>query len=330
MVLNTPLGAVDLKTGNLIAPDPALHLTKSTAVIPADGPPLRWLSFLAEALGGDQETIAFIKRWLGYCLTGLTREHMMLFGFGTGGNGKSVLFNTASAILGDYAVTAAMDTFTASRNERHSTELAMLRGARLVTASETEEGRKWADARIKQMTGGDPITARFMRQDFFTFTPQFKLMIAGNYMPHLGNVDEAMMRRLAIVPFLHKPARPDHALEEKLKAEHGQILHWAIEGCLEWQRQGLARPDGVAAATAEYFDDQDLFGHWLDERCERDPSKWELPNKLYRDWCDYAKAAGEDPGPVKDMKSKLLRHGMRSARTSGLRIYRGLVLKNGL
>ena len=110
-----------------------------------------------------------------------------------------------------------METFTASISDRHPTELAMLRGARLVTATETEEGRAWAEARIKQMTGGDPVSARFMRQDFFTYVPQFKLLIAGNHRPALRNVDEAARRRFNIVPFLHRPERPDRQLEDKLR-----------------------------------------------------------------------------------------------------------------
>lgn len=328
MMLGTPSNVIDLRTGEHLKPEPSLFITKATSISPADGPPLRWLTFLIEALGGDEETIGFLKRWCGYCLTGLTIEHALLFIYGPGGNGKSVFLNTVLAILGDYAVTAAMETFVASRNDRHSTELAMLRGSRLVTASETEDGRKWADAKIKAITGGDPITARFMRQDNFTYTPQFKLLIAGNHMPALANVDDAMKRRLAIVPFEHKPANPDRQLEEKLKVEHGQILSWMIDGCIEWLERGLDRPDGVCAATNAYFEDQDVFGQWLDDRCIREPGKWELPAKLYRDWSEYAKAAGEEPGPIKSLKPKLERHGMRAAKTAGLRVYRGLELKH--
>ena len=190
-----------------------------------------------------------------------------------------------------------------------------------------EDGRKWADAKIKQITGGDPITARFMRQDFFTYQPQFKLLIAGNHMPSLSNVDDAMKRRLAIVPFVHKPEHPDSQLEEKLRAEHGQILSWMIEGCLEWQVRGLDRPDSVCAATAAYFDDQDVLGQWLDDCCVQDVAKWELPDKLFKSWKAYAIAAGEDPGPIKSFKPKLERRGLRAAKTMGLRVYRGIVLK---
>jgi putative DNA primase/helicase len=159
--------------------------------------------------------------------------------------------------LADYAQTAAMDTFTASKGDRHPTDLAMLRGARLVTASETEEGRAWAESRIKQMTGGDPVTARFMRQDFFTYQPQFKLMIVGNHKPVLQNVDDAARRRFNLVPFTRKPERPDRELEGKLKAEWPGILRWMIDGCLDWLQNGLVRPAAVQAATAAYFDEQD-------------------------------------------------------------------------
>lgn len=142
----------------------------------------------------------------------------------------------------------------------HPTDLAMLNGARLVSASETEEGRAWAESRIKQVTGGDKISARFMRQDFFEFIPQFKLVIVGNHAPVLGNVDEAARRRFNIIPFTQKPVTPDRELEDKLKAEAGQILSWAIAGCLDWQANGLVRPEIVTAATRDYFEDQDLLG----------------------------------------------------------------------
>ena len=218
-LLGTPGGVVDLHTGQLRPARREDMVTRVTAVAPAaPGAPCdRWLAFLEQATGKDAELIAFLQRWCGYCLTGDIREHALLFVYGPGGNGKSVFLNTISRILGDYARVAPMETFTASISDRHPTELAMLRGARLVTATETEEGRAWAEARIKQMTGGDPVSARFMRQDFFTYVPQFKLLIAGNHRPALRNVDEAARRRFNIVPFLHRPERPDRQLEDKLR-----------------------------------------------------------------------------------------------------------------
>jgi putative DNA primase/helicase len=160
----------------------------------------------------------------------------------------------------------------------------MLRGARLVTASETEKGRPWAESRIKQLTGGDPITARFMRQDFFTYRPQFKLLIIGNHRPVLRTVDEAARRRFAIVPFTRKPEVPDLELEQKLKAEWPGILRWAIDGFLEWQRNGLGRPEIVLEETASYFESQDLIGQRLEDECQLAPGKafkWEKTQDLF-------------------------------------------------
>ncbi|MDE1915011.1 MAG: hypothetical protein KGJ57_05000 [Sphingomonadales bacterium] len=327
-LLGTPAGTVDLRTGQLTPADPQAHITKLTAVAPGEGTPALWLRFLTEATGGDQDMVAFLRRWCGYCLTGSTREHAFAFVHGPGGNGKSVFLNTLAGIMADYATTAAMETFADSRNDRHSTELAMLQGARLVTASETEQGRGWAEAKVKAITGGDPVTARFMRQDNFTFTPQFKLTIAGNHAPSLRNVDDAMRRRLNILPFTVKPQNPDRDLEAKLKAEWPQILAWMIGGCLEWQANGLQRPAKVAGATEEYFADQDLFGQWLDERCERGPTLWERPEPLFRSWCAYAHEAGEDAGTSKDFKATLEKRGIIAKRANGMRSFRTVALKH--
>jgi putative DNA primase/helicase len=195
LLLGTPGGTVDLRTGKLYPSRREDGITKTTSVAPNGNGCPRWQLFLEETTGKDPELIRFLQQWCGYGLTGLTREHALVFVCGPGGNGKSVFLNTVANILKTYASTSAMDTFTVSHNDKHPTDLAMLRGARLVTASETEEGRSWAESRIKQMTGGDRISARFMRQDFFEFTPQFKLTIVGNHKPILRNVDEAARQR---------------------------------------------------------------------------------------------------------------------------------------
>ena len=180
---------------------------------------------------GDHELVAFLQRVAGYALTGSTSAHALFFLYGTGANGKSVFVNTVAGILGDYHRTAPIETFTASSHERHPTDLAGLRGARLVTAVETEEGRRWAESRIKALTGGDKIAARFMRQDFFEFTPQFKLLIAGNHKPGLRSVDEAIRRRFNLIPFAVTipDEERDENLTDNLKAEWPGILAWMIE-----------------------------------------------------------------------------------------------------
>ena len=158
----------------------------------------------------------------------------MFFLYGDGGNGKGIFLNTITAIMGDYAKTAPMDTFTNSSNDRHPTDMAMLQGARMVFAQETERGRAWAESRVKSLTGSDPVTARFMRQDFFTYTPKFKLLISGNHLPRLKNVDEAMRRRLHLLPFtqVFKGKDRDPHLAEKLKTEYAGILQWIVEGAV--------------------------------------------------------------------------------------------------
>jgi putative DNA primase/helicase len=195
-LLNTPGGSVDLRTGLMREHRREDYCTKMAAVAPGGACDL-WLSFLDRITNRDDDLIAFLQRMLGYALTGSTSAHALFFGYGTGANGKSVAVNTASGILGDYAGAAPMETFTASHTDRHPTELAGLRGKRLVTASETEEGRRWAESKIKTLTGGDKVSARFMRQDFFEFLPQFKLFIVGNHKPGLRGVDEAMRRRMS-------------------------------------------------------------------------------------------------------------------------------------
>ena len=267
--LGTPGGTVDLRTGHLQPARMSEFISKLTAIAPADTPdcPL-WLQFLDDATQGDADLIRFLRQWCGYSLTGDTGEHALLFIFGVGGNGKSVFLNTLTAILADYSRTAPMGTFTAQWGERHPTDLAMLRGARMVAASETEAGHSWAEVRIKQLTGGDKIAARFMRQAFFEYRPQFKLTIVGNYRPNLNNIDEATRRRFNVVPFVHKPPRPDSKLEQKLRAEWPSILRWMIDGCLDWQMNGLIRPAVVKLATDEYFREQDTIRQWIEDCCE--------------------------------------------------------------
>jgi putative DNA primase/helicase len=330
-LLGTPGGTVDLCTGVMRPADPDDRINKITAIEPAASPGCpRWLQFLEESTGGDEAMIRFLQIWCGYSLTGSTREHAFVFCYGPGKNGKTTFLKTAAGILGDYAATAAMTTFTASRLEQHPTDLAGLAGARMVTASETEEGHSWAEVRIKQLTGGDPIKARFMRQDFFTYTPSFKLTIVGNHAPNLHNVDEAARRRINIVPFTRTPTNPDKELYEKLVTEWPGILRWMIEGCLDWQINGLVPASAITTATADYFDNQDLFAQWLEEKCDAEPDnefKSATAAQLFKSWSEFAQAAGEEPGSRKGFGMLLQRRGFVADRTDKSRLWRGLRLK---
>jgi putative DNA primase/helicase len=295
-LLATPDGTVDLKTGELRAADPKDMITKCTAAGPKEMPTPLWDKFLQDVTGNDDELVAFLQCLIGHCLTGSVEEHIFVFFYGTGGNGKGVLLNHLVWLLGSYAKTAPMDVFTASKHDRHPTELAELAGARLVTAQETQVSRSWNETRIKAVTGGDPITARFMAKDFFTYQPAFKPLVAGNNKPKIQKVDDAMRRRLVLIPFMHKPAEVDRELTEKLKAEARGILQWAIDGCVRWREEGLHPPKVVLDATGEYFEAQDQFAVWLDERCELGPTKADPTEVLFASWKKFAEANNLLPG----------------------------------
>jgi putative DNA primase/helicase len=327
-LLNTPCGIVDLRSGEIHPQQPTDYITKITAVAP-DGICPQWRKFLNRIFAGDDELMAFVQRVAGYALTGSTREHALFFGFGTGANGKSVLINTISGILGDYHRTAAIETFTASKTERHPTDLAGLRGARLVTAIETEEGRRWDESKVKALTGGDRIAARFMRQDFFEYEPAFKLMIAGNHKPSLRSVDESIRRRLNLLPFTVTipPEERDRDLPEKLKAEWPGILRWMIQGCLEWQRIGLAPPKAVRHATEAYLEAEDAVGAWIEECCQRRPQAWESRGTLFTAWNRWATTAGEYVGSQRRFIQALETRGFVPVRKNSGRGFAGIELR---
>ncbi|GAB9246849.1 phage/plasmid primase, P4 family [Bradyrhizobium diazoefficiens] len=329
-LIGTPGGAVDLRTGELRDARPEDMITRITAVTPAETADCpRFLEFLRQATMGDDELIRFLQMFCGYAMTGITSEHLLVFIYGPGGNGKSVFLNTIGGLLGDYHAAAAMETFTEANHDRHPTDLAMLRGARLVTCAETSEGRAWAETRIKQLTGGDPITARFMRRDFFTYKPTFQLLIVGNHKPKLRNITEAMRRRLAILPFVHAPSKPDHELEEKLRAEWAGIMRWMIEGCLGWQEEkGIKRPEIVVETTAEYLAEQDLLGQWIEERLKRAPGSNLSTVKAYESFLAFAVQSGErNPGDIKWFHEQMEQHNFIRGKSHGDRVYKDVRFK---
>jgi putative DNA primase/helicase len=282
-------------------------ITKLTGVAPVKGKCSQWLEFLEEATGGDLDMISFIKRWLGYSLTGHTREEQLAFFHGPGGNGKGTLITIASKLIGDYAVTAPMHIFLTSKNERHSTDLAMLKGARFVTAQENKAGTSWDEERLKALTGGDLVTARFMRQDNFTFMPQFSLTMSANNAPSLSQVDDAIRRRFNIIPFVHKPVSADKKLKERLFNREGpQILAWMVEGAVEWHREGLGEAEVIAKASEEYFGAQDVVGQWLEEECKRDRTSKEPVHKLYDAFVAYNRGDGRSMMSMKAFSKELV------------------------
>lgn len=326
LLLGTPDGVVDLRTGDLRPASREDYLTKTATVGPRDMATPTWDAFLGRVMGGDHELVAFLQRVAGYGLTGETKEHALFFLHGLGANGKSTFTNAITGLLGDYAVSASMETFVVGPTDRHPTDLAMLRGSRLVTAHETESGRRWAESRLKALTGGDPITARFMRQDFFTFAPQFKLLLSGNHRPALRDVDEAIRRRFNLVPFTETipPAERDLSLPEKLRAEWPGILAWAIRGCLAWQAVGLRPPARVKAATNAYFDAEDSLARWLEDCCDVGRQHEDTIARLFDCWRQWAESSEEFAGAKKRFSQRLEERGFRPGWVSSFRGFQGI------
>jgi putative DNA primase/helicase len=330
-VLGTPAGPVDLRTGELLPPDPGRFITMSTPVAPdASRPTPQWTRFLHQVTGGDLGVVRLLQQWCGYSLTGDTREQKMAFVYGRGRNGKGVCIRALAGILGTYAHRAQPETFTTGA-DRHPTELAAMRGKRLVYVAETERGRKWAEGRIKDITGGDKLRARFMRQDEFEFMPEFKLLVSGNYEPQIESADEAMRNRFFVIPFdqVFAGKEADQHLDEKLRAEWPGILAWAIEGCLDWQTNGLVLPAKVQAATGAYFERQDVFTQWLAQETLRGTDLHDTNTRLFRSWSSFAKDNGEDAGTMKAFAERMNRAGFSGPHPTTLnnvkcRVYRGV------
>ena len=285
--LNTPGGIVDLRTGLVCAHDPARLHTKITAAEPKGECP-QFMKILARAQP-DEEIRQYLQRVFGYGMTGSSRDHALSFWYGSGRNGKGTIAHAFRHAMGDYGLEVGSELFMESHNDRHPTEIAVLRGARFIAASEIDTGRKWNEARLKRLTGGDPISARYIGKDLFEFEPSHTLVIVGNQKPGLRSVDEAMRARMHLVDFAVTVPVEERDLElpEKLRAEYGGILAWALLGCLEWQRTGLRPPTKVLEATSEYLDGEDSVANWISECCLKTGTlTLSAAHRSYREWCE--------------------------------------------
>jgi len=298
-LLNCKNGTLDLRTGEVRTPRRDDYLTRilnidydPKATAPA------WLAFLNRIFANNEPLINYMRRVIGYVLTGDTSEQCLFLFHGPGANGKSVLVDVVSAMLGEFAQASPMATFTAKMNDNGaSNDLARMRGARLVTASETNQGVRLNEALIKKVTGQDTITARFLFSEFFDYQPQFKLWLAMNHKPIIRGTDDGIWRRLRLIPFsviIPEEERDKH-LAEKLKAELPGILAWAVGGCLEWQRDGMRTPPEVLNATDEYRTSQDIVGAFLDDACIVGEEYSVKASALYRGYKKWAEDAGEHP-----------------------------------
>lgn len=294
-LLNCANGTLDLRTGKL---HPHTRGDLLTALAPVTYDPAAlcptWDAFLARIMRENVELICFLQRLVGYSLTGSAREQMLFFLYGSGANGKSVFLKTILALLGrDYAKQAAPDVLIESR-DRHPTEVADLAGVRFVASIEVSEGKRLAENLVKQMTGGDPMKARLMRQDFFQFDPQFKIFLAANHKPTIKGTDFAIWRRIKLIPFTVTipEAEQDKTLGGKLLVELPGILAWAVRGCLAWQREGLGIPPAVVDATAAYRAESDELAPFLEECCNQGEKMRSQAGPLFKAYQAWAEANG--------------------------------------
>ncbi len=282
--LNVANGTLDMSTGRLRPYDPRDLITKLAPVeYDPEATAPTWEAFVTWAMQGDDALVGYLRRVTGYGAIGVIREHVLGFMFGGGKNGKSTFLGRIQHVLGDYAQVAPRGLLFTTRTPQHPTELATLYGARFVTCSEIEEGRAFDEAKVKDLTGGDLISARRMGEDFWKFAPSHTLFLAGNHKPNVRGTDDGIWRRIRVIPWLASvtPETMDPGLPAKLDAEAAGILAWIVRGALEWQRVGLGDPPEVTAATQTYRDESDPLAEFFALRCVFE-SDGKVPRKMLR------------------------------------------------
>lgn len=327
-LLNVANGTLDLRTANLRAHDPADLITQFADVEWHDDARCpTWDTFVRASMGGDLELALYLQRLVGYAITGLTTEHLLAFFYGTGLNGKSTFVQTLRAMLGEYACAAPRDLlFEDRQGQRHPAELARLYGKRLAVCAEIAEHVTLDEAKVKDLTGGDAVAVRRMREDFWDLVPTHTLFMSGNHKPTVRGDDYGIWRRIRLVPWTVTvdAENVDRDLPRKLAAEREGILRWAVQGCLEWQRIGLVEPQTVIDATRAYREESDVLGEFLadyvvfgpSERCAREDLR-----KRYEAWCEEA---GHRPVGARKLGQRLREKGCED---STLRV--GMRVKNG-
>jgi putative DNA primase/helicase len=288
-----------------------------------------WEKFLGDVMLGNKDNIEFLQRMAGYSLTGNTSEQCFAILYGTGGNGKGTFVNTIRNIMGDYAQQASFDSFAVTRNEKTiRNDLAGLVGKRMVSAAEPEAGVRLSEALIKQLTGCDPITVRFLHQEFFEYVPTYKIWLSTNHKPRIVGSDHGIWRRVRLIPFNAKfeGANQDKNMAEKLMAEAPGILNWMIEGCKQWRRDGLPVPKDIEEATASYRSEQDTIAQFVEAKCEKDQTFRVSRGDLYQAYAEWAKATGEHVMSERVLVSAMVERGYKEYRTSRERGWKGIRL----
>jgi putative DNA primase/helicase len=330
-LLNCLNGTLDLRTGKLLPHDRAHLITKRIEVrydATADAP--TWQAFLDRIMEGNAELIAFLQRAVGYTLTGSVREQCLFFAYGSGANGKSTFMETVCALLGAYAQRAPTEMILLQRyGAGIPNDLARLPGARMVVTGEIAQGRRLDEGKVKDLTGGDTMTARFMRGEWFDFCPVFKLWIYGNHKPAVRGYDHGIWRRIRLIPFNATIAEEerDPALPERLRGELPGILAWAVQGCLAWQREGLGTPDEVRQATESYRGEMDTIAGFLEDRCVLHQRAQTLAKPLYEAYTAWCKEGNEPALSQREVAQYLKHRGLESKRMTRGIVWFGVGLR---
>ncbi len=331
-VFNVQNGTIDLRTGILHEPMKEKFITKCAKVVHdrnAQSP--EWNMFLLRIMDGNGRLITFLQKAVGWALTGDMSEQVMFILYGSGANGKSTFLNAIMEILGDYAMSSPTETFMKKHGEGISNDIARLRGTRFVTTVEAEEGKRMSEPLIKQVTGQDMMTARFLYGEYFDFAPSFKIFMATNHKPVIRGNDHGIWRRIRLVPFTvtipYEERDPN--LMEKLRKEAPGILNWMVEGCLLWQKERLGEPEEVKLATEEYQEDMDLIGSFIRECCIVDPSGYLRigSGELYRAYTLWCEKNSERPYAQRIFGIHLQNMGVGKERDSTTRYWKGIAIR---
>lgn len=328
MAINTPGGIVDIRTGGMRARTRD-YVTQVTSVTPVPGPCPVWTKFLLDVFCEDLELIEFMQRSIGFWFTGSRLEQLVWFLYGRGANGKSVLMDFLNWLSGSYGHKLPTSALMASKMDRHPTELAQLRGKRLVRSSELDEGTYFNESLLKELTGDETLTARFMRGDPFEFVMTHKHVLEGNFRPRLRGGDPAIARRMVVVPFnaTFQGLQRDQRMGEKLKAEAPAILAWIVEGARRWFEGGLTVPATVRDASSEYMEEHDDTALWLAECCEIDPAASTRAAELYGSFRNWKTARGEHaPSQTAWGPRMAIVPGITKRKSSGI-VYTGVRLR---
>jgi putative DNA primase/helicase len=335
-LVNCQNGTLDLRTGRLKDHDPTDRITK---IVPEDYDPeascSRFLRFLKETLV-DDAVIKFVKRYSGYTLTGITRERLLAILYGFGKNGKTTLVELLHEVLGDYARNTDVETLLIKKYQGVGNDVAALKGARFVSAAEVEKGRRLAESKVKQLTGRDTVTARFLFGENFDFKPEFKLWLSTNNKPVVQGTDDAIWDRIRLIPFTQRfeGSKADPKLPDKLRDELAGVFAWMVEGCLEWQEHGLEEPKTVTDATKQYREEMDTLASFLDEVCVVGSGHRVLAEQLYQRYAMWCDKSGERKDPKKTFVARLKERGFNHEReTAGVNkgryVWRRIGLRSG-